>query len=137
MKKFTLSLFAAIAGLAAMPASASDFDGSRILLCASIETFGCAAGSDCVKEAPEDINVPQFFRINFKEKLIRAKRLNGEEVSSKIVSEVHDNGEMILQGVQNQLGWSMAITEENGKMSLTASGDQVAFTVFGACTPLQ
>jgi hypothetical protein len=30
----------------------------------------------------------------------------------------------------------MAIAEETGKAVLTASGDQVGFVVFGACTPL-
>jgi hypothetical protein len=32
------------------------------------------------------------------------------------------------------VGWSLAIAEDTGKMVLTASGDDVGFVVFGACT---
>ena len=63
-------------------------------------------------------------------------RADGEEVSSKIVTKSHDNGQMVLQGTQNQLGWSMAIMEKSGQMVLTASGDGVGYVVFGACTPI-
>ena len=38
--------------------------------------------------------------------------------------------------MRDGLGWTMAITEENGQVVLTASGDQVAFVVFGAALPL-
>ena len=37
--------------------------------------------------------------------------------------------------VRDGAGWSMAISEETGKMVLTESGDQVGFVVFGACIP--
>jgi hypothetical protein len=33
------------------------------------------------------------------------------------------------------LGWTIAIAEDTGKVVMTASGDQVAFVVFGACLP--
>ncbi len=32
--------------------------------------------------------------------------------------------------------WTIAISEATGKMVLTASGDEVAFTIFGKCTTL-
>jgi hypothetical protein len=47
----------------------------------------------------------------------------------------HSNGRLILQGTQTGKGWSMVITEATGKMTLTASGEEVGFIVFGACTP--
>jgi hypothetical protein len=37
--------------------------------------------------------------------------------------------------VRDGTGWSIAISEETGKMVLTESGDQAAFVVFGACIP--
>ncbi len=45
------------------------------------------------------------------------------------------DGILILQGVEDGKGWSMVITEANGKMALTAAGDQEAFVIFGACIP--
>jgi hypothetical protein len=41
-----------------------------------------------------------------------------------------------IEGVRDGLGWTLAIAEETGNMVLTGSGDEVAFVVFGACTPL-
>ena len=53
------------------------------------------------------------------------------------------DGKLILQGaedgvegVRDGLGWTLAISEEIGRMVLTASGDNVGFVIFGACTPL-
>jgi hypothetical protein len=34
--------------------------------------------------------------------------------------------------MRDGLGWTMAISEETGQLVLTASGEQVAFVVFGA-----
>ena len=39
-------------------------------------------------------------------------------------------------GVRDGLGWTISISGESGQVVLTASGDQVAFVVFGAALPL-
>jgi hypothetical protein len=51
-------------------------------------------------------------------------------------------GKLILQGadegiekVRDGLGWTAAVSEESGKFILTATGEDVAFVVFGACIP--
>jgi len=38
--------------------------------------------------------------------------------------------------MRDGLGWTMAISEATGQVVLTASGEQVAFVVFGAGIPL-
>jgi hypothetical protein len=38
-----------------------------------------------------------------------------------------------LQGVDQDTGWSAVITEANGRVALSGTGDQVVFAVFGAC----
>ena len=52
------------------------------------------------------------------------------------------DGKLILQGaedglieVQDGAAWSIAISEETGKMILTESADRMGFVIFGACTP--
>jgi len=66
------------------------------------------------------------------------------QVSNTVIErqEVVD-GKLILQGAEDGyekmrdgLGWTMAISEATGQVVLTASGDQVAFVVFGAALPL-
>jgi hypothetical protein len=136
MKRNKLVLLALGLGLVASPASAAGIDGTTPLICASIEAFDCAAGGDCLKGTAESVDVPQFIRLDFQEKVARATRPDGEERTSKIESTTEDEGALILQGVQGGLGWSMAIAKEGGKMALTAAGEQVGFVIFGACTPL-
>ena len=39
-------------------------------------------------------------------------------------------------GAPDGIGWSMSVVENSGNMVLTASGDGVAFVIFGACTSM-
>ena len=82
-------------------------------------------------------------KIDFTNKTISPA--TGDDTSQNHTSierqEVVD-GKLILQGAEDGydkmrdgLGWTMAISEENGQVVLTASGEQVAFVVFGACLP--
>jgi len=114
---------------------AGDFDGSKQLLCAIVEGFECGLDGDCLEVMPEDINLPAFLKINFKDKKISGTRETGESVSTHIENMVRMDGNLILQGVENGKGWSVVITEATGKMTLTASGDQVGFVLFGSCLP--
>lgn len=117
-------------------AAAAEFDGSKPLICATIETYECVPGGECLEGTPESINAPQFIRLDFSAKIARATRPDGEERTSGIEILKQNEGELILQGVQGGLGWSIAITPENGRMALSASGDGVVFALFGACTVL-
>lgn len=122
-------------------AVAGDFDGSKPLLCAVMDIVECGPGGNCQKVMAEEVGIPQFIRINFKEKKISATQSSGSKRSTTIKNSEHVDGKLILQGaedgiegVRDGLGWSLAIAEESGKMVLTASGDEVGFVVFGACT---
>ena len=123
-----LSIFLPLTG------SAGDFDGSKPLLCSVIEEFDCSPGEECLTGSPQSINIPQFLRIDFKEKVITGKRGDGKVRSTAIRNLERVDGKMILQGIQNGKAWSMVITEATGQMTITAADDQVGFVVFGACT---
>jgi len=56
-----------------------------------------------------------------------------ELIDGKLILQGAEDG---VEGVRDGVGWTMAIAQETGKAVLTASGDQVGFVVFGACTPL-
>lgn len=133
LKVLCLSL---VVSVTVFQARAASFDGSEPLICASVEAYDCGAGSECFKGTAESINAPQFIRLDFEQKLTRATRLGGEERTAKIEKVTREEGKIILQGVQMGLGWSMTIAQESGAMVLTAAGEQVAFVIFGACTPL-
>ena len=114
--------------------AAADFDGSKPLLCATIETFECGFGIECRRGTAQSINLPQFLKIDFKEKKISGTRESGEVLTTKIENMERSNGKLVFQGTENNKGWNMLINEASGKMTITASDDQVGFVVFGACT---
>jgi len=124
-----------------LPAVAGDFDGSKPMLCAVMDIVECGPDGNCQKVTVEDVSIPQFLKINSKEKKITATQTSGSKRSTTIKNIEHVDGKLILQGaedgiegVRDGVGWSLAIAEDTGKMVLTASGDEVGFVVFGACT---
>jgi hypothetical protein len=123
------------------PAVAGDFDGSKELICAVMDLVECQPGGKCQQVTAEDVGIPQFWKINFKEKQISATHADGSKRSTTIENFEKIDGKIIIQGaedgiegVRDGLGWSLAIAEETGKTVLTASGDEVGFVIFGACT---
>jgi hypothetical protein len=114
-------------------AMAGDFDGSQPLLCAVIDVIECAPGSECQEVTAEAANIPQFLEIDFVEKKISGSTANGGERTTAVERMQQIEGKLILQGAEDGLGWTVAISEETGKMALTASGEDVGFVVFGAC----
>lgn len=133
-KKIPLVIAASLFLFPPFEAMAGDFDGSKPVICAVIETHECGPNADCRKGTAESINIPQFFKVNFRDELITSIRVSGEVQTSSIQRMEHVNGSLFLQGVQNGRAWSAAISESNGKLVLTASGDEEAFVVLGACT---
>jgi hypothetical protein len=124
--------------LASVPlaATAQDFDGSKPLLCSTIETYDCEPGGNCLKGLAQDIDAPQFFFIDFEKGMARTVRASGEERTAEIATRLSDSGELILQGSQLGRAWSVTIGQDDGTMVLAVAGDGIAFVVFGACTPM-
>ena len=114
--------------------SAGDIEEAKNLLCATIETFDCVPGGECLRGTAMNVNLPQFIRINFKEKKISGIRESGEVLTTKIENMARIDGRLILQGIQEGKAWSIVITEPAGKMTVTVSDDQAGFVIFGACT---
>lgn len=143
MKKLQ-SIALVVFGLCSLSAStvAADFDGSKPLLFSVISVLECTLEEGCVGVTAESISLPQFFRIDFKSKRVtpameaqgkrgsEIKRM--EKIDGKLMLQGAEDG---IEGVRDGLGWTLAISEETGRAILTASGEEVAFVVFGACLP--
>ncbi len=115
--------------------ASAKYDGSVPLLCAPIQGIECGVGDDCHRGTADSVNIPQFLKIDFEEKIIMAA--DESEKKAIIKSLEHVGGKMIMQGMQNGRGWTLVISEESGKMSATISDEQVGFVLFGACTQLK
>jgi hypothetical protein len=131
MKRFNASLFAVALCVAAASAAAADFDGSKPLICSAIETHDCIAGTLCDRGLAEDINVPQFIRLDF-----AAKTLSARGRSSPMKSFARGDGMLVIQGFENKRAVSITINEQSGKLVGAVAADQEGFIIFGACTPL-
>ncbi len=124
-----------------VPVFSGDFDGSKPLICAVMDLVECQPGGKCQQVTAEEVGIPLFSKIDFKKNEISAILADGtkrstpierfEKVDGKIIIQGAEDG---IEGVRDGVGWSMAIAEETGKTVLTASGDEVGFVIFGACT---
>lgn len=137
-----LGLIAFIIHLFSLTVLAEDFDGSRSLLCATMDVVECLPGGNCQRVTHDSIDVPKFVIINFKDNNLSIPGAPKNRPPSKIERTESVDGKLILQGaedgiegVRDGLGWTIAISEQTGDMVFSASGEQVAFVVFGACTP--
>ena len=112
-------------------AMAGDFDGSKPLICAPVEAMDCISGGGCEQGIPDDFGAPAFMRIDFAKKAII-----GPKRSSPINAMEKDERQILMQGTELGLAWSMALNTENGKMIATFSSRDGAYVLFGSCTPL-
>ncbi len=142
MKKIWIVL-AVLAWAGAVPlALASDFDGSKALICSLNTVYECTPDTGCRWTTTENVSLPSFLKVDVSNrKAMPARGMEGRPGSDiKRVELI--GGKLILQGadagidqVREGLGWTAAISEDDGKLILTASGDEVAFVIFGSCIP--
>ena len=120
---------------------AGSFDGTNNLLCAPQSAVECGPDGNCQQVSPASVNLPNFFQIDFKEKMItrvsasekhQGSKIDRMEVlDSKLILQGADDG---VEGVRDGLAWSMAIAQDTGKLVASAAGESEAFVIFGACT---
>jgi len=134
MHTITVTILTILLCLLPFRVAFAGFDGTAPLICAVIEAFECNLEQDCNEGNLEQMNIPQFIRIDVANKIISIPEGVGEKRESTIKSFEIDNGTLIMQGVQNGRGWSIAIAEDTGKMTATASSGVGGFVIFGACT---
>jgi len=129
--------------ISSLTVRAGDFDGSRPLLFSVISAMECTPDNGCRAVTVDSVDLPRFLKIDFNKKTIGPASESDTRPDSVIERMERVDGKLILQGaedgyesVRDGLGWTIAISEGNGRVVMTASGDQVAFVVFGASLPL-
>lgn len=131
MRTLACLLFVGLVVVSLPAWAAEDFDGTKTLICASIEAIVCEPGEACEKGLPETVGAPQFMRVDFGRKVI---------VGPKKTTEIRlmDKGDeqITLQGSELSFSWTFVLDRETGKMTATIAGRESAFVIFGACTPL-
>ena len=103
-------------------------DGTRTLIYASVEAINCSRGEPCDKGLPEEMGAPEFLRVDFGRKEIVAPN-----VTTPIRLIQVDDGQITLQGYELGMGWTMAIERATGRTSITLTGKDETFVIFGTC----
>lgn len=108
----------------------ADFDGSRRLICATVDAHACDPGEVCLRGLPADLGLPRFMRIDLGEKTIA-----GPKRTTQI--RFIDNGadQILMQGTELGYAWTVVLDKTDGSMSMTLVNRDDTFTVFGYCTP--
>jgi hypothetical protein len=99
--------------------------------CALMKAFQCTSDNGCREASIQDMELPRFILIDLKAKTIKSLDKKVTRVTSfKDVDRVE--GMLVLHGTEKR-GWSMAMGETSGDLTLSASGDGESFVVFGSC----
>jgi len=129
--------------MAALPFVASaDYDESALFTCASVDVMECLPVEGCNRVGADAVGLPRFFKVDLKNKQLTAAR--ADDTRKSVIERVEEvEGKLMLQGVEegregvrDGLGWTMSVDIDRGDMVLTASGEGVAFVVFGVCTSM-
>jgi hypothetical protein len=120
----------AAACVVATSAFAGDFDGSKGLICATIEVRDCVSGEECFRGLPDDVGAPSFLRIDFERKSIV-----GPHRTTPILFMEKGERQLLLQGTELGYAWVLALDQTNGRFSASLTDLGGAFVLFGSCTP--
>lgn len=128
MTKIVTAFFALMIMVGAGSAGAAD---EQNITCSLTRAFECTPEEGCSEWLVEDMALPRFVRINLKDKTIISLDKNIER-NSKITSIDRLGGMIVMHGTELR-GWSVALGEDSGDITLSAAGDGEGFIVFGAC----
>jgi len=125
-------------------AIAGDFDGSKPLSGVTGKIIEINQYKIIDDVDPDTVGLPKKFLIDFKSKTLRPSKYSLirrtitfrslEHIENKMVMQGVDEG---VDGVDDGLAWSLTISKKNGNAILSASGDGVAYVVFGVCNPIK
>ena len=125
-------------------AFADDFDGSKPLLGITGKIIEINQYKVVDNVDPDTVGLPKSFVIDFNSNQLRPsvdsrvrKSISFtkvEHIENKLVVQGVDEG---IEGVEDGMAWSLTISKKNGRAVLSASGDGVAFVVFGECKPIK
>lgn len=123
---------------------AGSFDGSQSLVCAVDDGWQFYLGGRTRPFDPQSVGLPRAFVIDFdnnrilptKDSVVRrqTKIERSEHIENKLILQGADDG---VEGVDDGIGWSMAVEKTSGRFVISAAGDKIGYIVFGSCKPKQ
>ena len=90
---------------------------------------------DAANEGEKNFELPEFMFVDFNNNTVRQTEQSGGIETSPIDQFKKSEGNLVLQGIENGHGWSMVINSKSGAMTVAIAGDEIIYSVLGACTP--
>ena len=131
MKKLLILCAGMLAGSVAL---AENLQGVNKMICGAGQAQICLETGDCYKEAPWELNMPDFVVIDLKKKTVSTTAASGLNRSTEFTKVDRTDGLIYLQGIEGRRAFSFVINEPTGRMTAAVSLDGISVTVFGACT---
>ncbi len=113
------------------PVSAAAAD-DIIWTCALTKAFECTSEEGCTELSLREMALPRFFRIDLKTRTITSLDREVPRAPTNISAIDRPEGMLVLHGAEKR-GWSMALGETSGALTLSATDDDGGFVVFGSC----
>lgn len=120
--------------LFAAGASAEGLDGSRSMVCAAVSVVACGDAHVCYHGLAKQFDLPEIMVVDMSAKQVRGTAESGFKQDSPIRHSESTGSQLVLQGVENGHGWSMAIDRATGRMATVLSGELASYMIFGTCT---
>ncbi|MEJ2698587.1 MAG: hypothetical protein P8Z70_02855 [Desulfuromonadales bacterium] len=128
MKRIAVFLCAFIPLLAASALAADE----GIRTCALTRAFECSSDAGCTEWSIREMALPRFFQVDLNAKTITSLDKEVPRAPTIITAIDHPEGMLVLHGAEKR-GWSMAIGEQSGYLTLSVAADDGGFVVFGSC----
>jgi hypothetical protein len=123
-----------------MAGSADRFGGSQPLECTVASGRQFHANGTSGPFDPESVGLPRAFTLDFRRNRVLPAKDSIVRRQSRIKRTEHIENLLILQGaddgvegVNDGVGWTMAIEKSNGTFVIGAAGDTTGYLVFGRC----
>ncbi len=129
MARIAPLLFAAAVLCGALPAMAED---GTTRTCALTKAYECTSQDGCKEWTIQEMALPRFILINLNAKTITSLDKDTPRTPTNIAGIDKLEGIISLHGTEMR-GWSMALGEDSAALTLSATGDDEAFIVFGSC----
>lgn len=129
---------AVLAALASSAALAAGYDGKSNLVCAATAAVVCSESVVCREGATRAFELPEFMHVNFQSKVVHARTADATtiKVESPILNMHASERSLVLQGFENDQGWTLSVDRKTGRMTTTISGGAATIMVFGVCTAI-
>ncbi len=134
MKRLNILGLALCFGISPMVAMSATIDASKPMMCSALQIAECEPANECVEGEAENVNLPEMFLVNVRQKTITDATIDGEGRGTQILNIQQVDDRIILQGVENGRGWTVSVSKTTGKTTLTSAGDALGFVAFGICT---